>query len=52
MKSVQDLKKMQEEKIINMLKENNDSWQIQGNQIVFDSNKLIDEYNSYVNELN
>lgn len=41
-----------EEKIINMLKENNDSWQIQGNQIVFDSNELIDEYNSYVNELN
>lgn len=40
-----------EEKILNMLKENSGRWEIQGEQIVFDSNELIDEYNSYVNEL-
>ena len=37
--------------IINFLKENGDSWEIQNGMIVFSTNELINEYNSLVDKL-
>lgn len=37
--------------IINFLKENGDSWEIQNDMIVFSTNELINEYNSLVDKL-
>ena len=37
--------------IIDFLKENSGSWEIQNDMIVFSTNELIDEYNNLVNEL-
>lgn len=37
--------------IINFLKENQNDWEIQGNDIVFYSEKALDKYNELINEL-
>lgn len=40
-----------EEKIINMLKENKNHWKIEGDTILFDTDELVQEYNNLINEL-
>lgn len=40
-----------EEEVINFLVENKDSWQVQGEQIVFNSNSLVIKYNSFLTRL-
>lgn len=44
------LKKVRE--ILQMLERTNDSWQIEDNQIYFDNNQQVEEYNRLYNELN
>ena len=39
------------EKIINFLSENKGSWEIEDNSIVFDTQKLSDEYDKLVSEI-
>ncbi len=40
-----------EEEVIDFLIENKDKWQIQGEQIVFNSNSLVIKYNSFLTKL-
>ena len=40
-----------EENVINMLKENKGNWEMQGDNIMFETDELIDEYNSLISEL-
>lgn len=39
------------EEIINFLVENNGQWQVQGEQIVFNSNSLVQKYNGFLTKL-
>ena len=40
-----------EEQIINLLKNNKGNWTIENNQIMFNSNQLVQQYNGLLNEL-
>lgn len=40
-----------EEEVINFLIENKGKWQVQGEQVLFDSNTLVTEYNSFLTKL-
>lgn len=40
-----------EEEVINFLIENNGKWQVQGEQVLFESNSLVTEYNSFLTKL-
>lgn len=40
-----------EEEVINFLIENKNSWQVQGEQIMFNSNSLVVKYNSFLTKL-
>lgn len=40
-----------EEEIINFLVENNGKWRVQGEQVLFESNSLVTQYNGYLNKL-
>lgn len=40
-----------EEEVLNFLNENNGKWEVQGEQVLFDSNSLVIEYNSFLNKL-
>ena len=40
-----------EEQIINLLKNNKGNWTIENNQIMFNSNQLVQQYNELLNEL-
>lgn len=40
-----------EEEVINFLIENNESWRVEGEQILFDSNTLVIKYNSFLTKL-
>ena len=40
-----------EEEIINCLVENNGKWRVQGEQVLFESNSLVTQYNGYLNKL-
>ena len=39
------------EKVINFLSENKDSWEIEDDSIVFDTEKLSDEYDNLISEI-
>lgn len=40
-----------EEEVINFLIENKGKWQVQGEQVLFDSNTLVTEYNAFLTKL-
>ena len=40
-----------ETQIINFLSENKGNWEVQGENIVFNSDALTNQYNEYVNQL-